>query len=52
MHILFAPGWKTVMHLVVNSADLLTMRTPSKLQAGSRKKTLFPHYPERRWLPR
>ena len=48
MHMFFTPRWKTVVHLVVNAADLHTMPTQSQLQAGSRKQTLFPHYPERR----
>jgi hypothetical protein len=48
MHMFFAPRWKTVVHLVVNAADLHTMPTQSQLQAGSRKQTLFLHYPERR----
>ena len=41
MHIFFAPGWKMVVHLVVNLADLLTIPTQSQSQAGSRKQTFF-----------
>lgn len=48
MRMFFAPRWRTVVHLVVNAADLDTMATQSQLQAGSRKQTLVPHYPERR----